>query len=70
MSTTIINRKWGAVLRLVSYLWIVAMLYLLAHYEPEYQGMIEHAIRLMYLAVGLCLGRNGRLFRSERLIRK
>ena len=32
MSTTIINRKWGAMLRLVCYLWIVALLYLLAHY--------------------------------------
>ena len=70
MSTTIINRKWGAMLRLICYLWIVALLYLLAHYEPDYKDMIEHAIRLMYLAVGLCLGRNGRLFRAERQIRR
>lgn len=56
-STT--NRKWFALVRLVSYGWALVVLYLLAHYEPSYRSWIEPATHLLYIASGVCVGRYG-----------
>lgn len=64
------NRKWFAVTRLVCYFWILVLLRVVNHYEPDYCYMVEPAINVVFLAIGGCLGRNYRLFRADRQIRR
>lgn len=56
------NRKWFALIRLLCYGWALVVLYLLSHYEPGYHDYIQAGINTLYVAFGVCFGRNGYLF--------
>ena len=57
-----ISRKWFALLRLACYFWVLVVLWILNHYEPEFACLIEPSIHTIILAMGVCVGRHYGMF--------
>ena len=62
------RKKWFAILRMVCYLWILVLLFVVNYYEPEYHQFIEPAIHAVYFAVGGCAGKNHHYFTLRRKV--
>lgn len=60
------RQKWFAILRMVCYLWILVLLFVIEYYEPAYHWFIDPAIKTVIFAAGGCAGKNYQHFVPSR----
>lgn len=60
------RQKWFAIIRMICYLWILVLLFVIDYYEPDYHWFIEPAIQTVFFAAGGCAGRNYQHFTPRR----